>query len=141
MARNERELIDKGREALAARLSAELKQADDESSVDQALDAESTIEQYLEAVDEKSTSLPDRQELAFACVLLLVISRTLAEDDLELLGRLNAPELSVSMFAIFGQIADMKTRAIAGLEKLAGADREDSRQHPLVPSDDGNVPF
>jgi len=141
MARTDQEFINKGRQALIARLSAELKLADDEGSVEQFLDAESTIEQYLDAVAHGSTSLPESQELAFACALLLVTTKTLEVGDIELLGRLNAPEVGISMFGISEQIKDMKTRAIARLEKLAESDDRDSSPPSVDPFADGDVPF
>lgn len=141
MARRDQELIDKGRKALIARLSMEQKHADDEGLVEQFLDAESTIEQYLDAVAQGSTSLPESQDLAFACALLLVTTKALEESDMELLGRLNAPEVGVSIFAVSRQVEDMKTRAIARLEKLAELDGHVSRRPSLDPSADGDVPF
>lgn len=112
---DERDSIAEGRKGLTARLDAELKQADDEGSVEQFLEAEATIEEYLDAVAECSVSLPNSPELAFACAILLITTETLEERDLELLGRLNAPTAGVSLYAVSGQIADMKARAIAAL--------------------------
>jgi len=46
-----KEISRRGRDALVARLSSELKSADDDPAVGQFLDAESTVERYLEAVE------------------------------------------------------------------------------------------
>ncbi|AOK42568.1 hypothetical protein [Burkholderia vietnamiensis] len=137
----ERELIDRSRDALYMRLSSELKHADDEESAEQFLGAESVVDQYLDATAQGTASLPDRQDLAFACALLLVTTRTIQKRDLELLGRLNATEIGISLFSISGQIEEMRTRAIAGLAKLAQAGDAGTDLPLQTPSPDGDVPF
>jgi len=84
-------------------------------------------------------SLPDRQDLAYACALVLVMSQALTDLDFELIGRLYAPEVPVSMFALSKDIADMKARAVAAAEKLSGA--HDMPRGPADSSTDGDVPF
>lgn len=136
----EKALIEKGREDLYARLSAELKHAADDGAADQFIAAEHVVSQYLDAVGQGRDSLPDRNELAFACALLLVTTKTIEKRDLELLGRLSTMEIGISLFAMSDEIEEIRTRAIAGLDKLAGstAPAGDLRRDTL-PNDD--VPF
>jgi hypothetical protein len=81
---DERIEISKAQTALLARMERELKPAHDELSIEQALDAEDTVDKYL--VEERSISHPGRQELAFVPAVLLLTSKTLEERDLDLLG-------------------------------------------------------
>ena len=113
------EAIAKGREALIARLKAELKHGDDDDSTEQFLDAEAVVDQYLEAVENKMATLPTSDDLAFACAVLLVPTQAVEQRDMALLGQLCASEVGVDMYAIAPQIEEMKSRAIARLEKMA----------------------
>lgn len=113
------EAIARGREALIVRLKAELKHGDDDST-EQFLDAEAVVDQYLEAVEKKISALPTSEDLAFACAVLLVPTQAVKQRDMALLGQLCASEIGVDMYAIAPQIEEMKSRAIARLEKLAG---------------------
>ncbi|WP_427308986.1 hypothetical protein [Cupriavidus sp. H39] len=135
----ERDFVQKSQDALHACLATALKDADDESWAEQFLEAEATISTYLQAVEDGSPSLPDRQDLAYACALVLVMSQALTDLDFELIGRLYAPEVPVSMFALSKDIADMKARAVAAAEKLGGA--HDMPRGPADSSTDGDVPF
>ncbi|MEX3960138.1 hypothetical protein [Trinickia sp. EG282A] len=139
MVRQKRDVFARASEDLFARLNAELRHADDPKSFEQFDAAESTIEQYLDAVAEGSSSLPDAQDLAFACALLLVTTRTIEKRDIEFLQRLNAPEAGISLYGIASEIARMKTRAIAGLERLALGEGDSISQRAQSP--DGDVPF
>lgn len=141
MARVERGVIEKARRALFARVSAEMSEPDDETHVEHVLEAESEIDRYLDAVREGSALLPDPQNLAFACALLLVVAKVLEQRDVDLLGWLNAPEIGVSMYAVSGQITEIKERAIAGLEKLDEAARRTATQRSNAPSSGDDVPF
>jgi hypothetical protein len=113
------EAIVKGREALIARLKAELKHGDDDDSTEQFLDAEAVVDQYLEAVENKMATLPTSDDLAFACAVLLVPTQAVEQRDMAFLGQLCASEVGVDMYAIAPQIEEMKSRAIARLEKMA----------------------
>jgi hypothetical protein len=137
---DERIEISKAQTALLARMERELKPADDELSIKQALDAEDTVDKYL--VEERSISHPDRQELAFVLAVLLLTSKTLEERDLDLLGRLNAPRIGLSLFAIAAQVEEMKGQAIFGYEKLtAAANDVPTERNVAPPIDDDAVPF
>jgi hypothetical protein len=122
--------IEEGRTRLLARLTAELKHADDDASAEQFIEAERIVDQYLDAVRDGSASLPDSQELAFACLLMLVVTQTIKQSDLVTLARLNAPRVGVELYSISGEISDMKARAIERLEMWASPD-----------AGDGDVPF
>ena len=114
------EAVAKGSAALMARLKAELKHADDDASTTQFLDAEAVVEQYLEAVEKKVATLPTSENLAFACAILLMPTQAFEQRDMALLGQLCAPEVGVDMYPIASRIEEMKSRAIARLEKIAG---------------------
>ncbi|MFL9966705.1 hypothetical protein PQR02_38260 [Paraburkholderia sediminicola] len=134
--------IREAHKALIARMERELKPADDERSIAQALEAEDTVDRYLAAVQEQSLAHPDRQELAFALAFLLLTSQTMKERDLDLLGRLNAPSIGMSLFAIAAQVEEMKLRAITGYEKLAASADDASADRDVVPpTGDDAVPF
>lgn len=130
------EVIDRGCAALFARLEAELKHADDESSTEQFLNAEATVDRYLDAVAQRTPTFPVSEDLAFACALLLTTTHALAEHDMALLGLLCSPGIGVDMVAIAPQVEEMKTRAIARLESLAN-EPEPSPGGPLI----DDVPF
>lgn len=138
---NERDLINAGIAALHDRLRSELKNTDDDAAAEQFICAEVIIDQYLHAIEERSTSWPDRQELAYACIHVLVTTQSLTKDDLELLGRLNALSVGISMFAISPQVADMKTRVIANIERMAAAEVGGPVQQPFLPLPEDDVPF
>lgn len=126
----------RGREALFARLQVELKHGDDDDSTEQFLDAEAVVDQYLEAVEKKMATLPTSDDLAFACAVLLVPTKAVEQRDIDLLGQLCASEVGVDMYAIAPQIEEMKSRAIARLEKMAGQ-HEASEARSLI----DDVPF
>jgi hypothetical protein len=130
------EAIAEGREALIARVKAELKHGDDDDSTEQFLDAEAVVVQYLDAVQSKMATLPTSEELAFACAVLLVPTQAIEQRDMALLGQLCASEVGVDMYAIAPQIEEMKSRAIARLEKMAGQD-ETQQASSLI----DDVPF
>lgn len=130
------EAVAKGSEALIARLKAELKQADDDAPTDQFLDAETVVEQYLEAVEQKAATLPTSEDLAFACAVLLMPTQAFEQRDMALLGQLCAPEVGVDMYAIAPRIEEMKSRAIARLEKI-----ERQPEAPKAGSLIDDVPF
>jgi hypothetical protein len=129
--RNKHEAIERGRKTLLARLTEELKHADDESSTEQFFDAEATVDRYLGALAQRTTALPVAEDLACACAVLLVTTQAVEQRDMSLLGQLCAPEVGVDMVAIAPQVEEMKTRAIARLEKLAN-DPEPPSDRPLI---------
>lgn len=128
--------IARGREALIARLKVELKDGDDDDSTEQFLDAEAVVDQYLEAVEKEMATLPTSDDLAFACAVLLVPTQAVEQRDMDLLGQLCASEVGVDMYAIAPQIEEMKSRAIARLEKMAGR-----HEAPEAGSLNDDVPF
>lgn len=128
--------IARGREVLLAKLKVELKHGEDDASTEQFLDAEAVVDQYLEAVEAKTATLPTSDELAFACAILLVPTQAVEKQDMDLLGQLCASAVGVDMYAIAPQIKEMKSRAIARLEKMAG-----QHEAPEVCSLIDDVPF
>jgi hypothetical protein len=125
------------RNDLVDRLYETLPQVDDEAAVDSFLDAEALIDTYLDSVAAQSTDLPDRRALALACTHLLVATNTITERDLAPLSQLNATELGVSLYALAPTLAEMKQRALAGLEAMAK-----SPEPPVVQRlDDNDIPF
>ena len=92
---------------------------DDEKAADAFIDAEVVIDSYLDSVAARSADLPTGPDLALACAHVLVATEKLVQDDLETLTRLNAPELGVSLYEFAPKVAEMKRRALAGLEALA----------------------
>jgi hypothetical protein len=129
--------ISKGRDGLFLRLKEELKHADDESSYEQFDEAEATVDRYLESVRQRGTDMPTSENLAFACAILLLMTNSMEQRDFDLLGELCAPDLGIDMIALAPQVAELKTRAIAGLEALAK--QENSAR--TSGEDDGTVPF
>lgn len=79
--RNKNEAIDRGHKALLARLAAELRDADDESSTEQFLAAEAAVDRYLDAVAQRTISLTVSQDLAFACAVLLITTQAVERRD------------------------------------------------------------
>ncbi|OZI28670.1 hypothetical protein CEG14_22220 [Bordetella genomosp. 1] len=122
---------------LWARLTDSLSHYDGEAAADSFMEAEGLIDTYLEAVAAQSTNLPDRQALALACAHLLVTMRTMTEDDLATLVRLNATSLGVSLYALAPTVAEMKQRALAGLQVMAQPHAGPAR----TPSVDFDSPF
>jgi len=137
----EKALLIQGKNSLYDRLTAELKHADDEGAVEQFLDAEAIVDQYLYAINEQSMDWPDRQGLAYACTHILVTTKTMTQCDWDFLGRLNSVMLGISMIAIAPQIKDMKDRAIAGLEKMAASERKISQLHGVNQPLENDMPF
>ena len=114
-----KEAIARGSEALITRMKAELKHADDDASIEQFHDAEAVVDQYLEAVKKKMATLPTSEDLAFACAVLLMPTLVVEQRDKALLEQLCASEVGVNMYAIAPRIEELKSRAIARLEKMA----------------------
>ncbi|KGS89676.1 hypothetical protein [Burkholderia pseudomallei] len=139
MVGNHREVIARASEDLFRRVGDALREPDEAKVFEQFDTAESTVDQYLDAVAQGSTALPDAQDLSFACALLLVAARTIEKRDIEFLQRLNAPEVGVSLYDIAPEIADMKTRAVAGLKRLALGEGDLMSQRGQSPN--GDVPF
>ncbi|AEF89708.1 hypothetical protein DelCs14_2696 [Delftia sp. Cs1-4] len=117
--------------------------ADSEAWGDAFLDAEILIDTYIEAVESQTTELPDPQGLALACIHLLFTTRTLTEEDLKALTRLNAPALGASLYELAPVIFEMKRRALAGLEAMARteAEAEARKKRALSPLSDDEIPF
>lgn len=134
--RNKYDAIVRGRKALLTRMTAELKNKDDESSTEQFLDAETTVDQYLDAVMHRTTAIPVSEDLAFACAILLITAQAIEQRDMGLLGQLCAPEIAVDLVAIAPQIEEMKMRAIIRLAKLAN-EQEQLSDWPEI----DDVPF
>lgn len=114
--RNKHEAVARGCKALLTRMTAELKNKDDENSTEQFLDAEATVDQYLDAIKHRTPAIPMSEDLAFACAVLLVTAQAIEQRDMELLGHLCAPEIAVDMVVIAPQVEEMKTRAITRVE-------------------------
>ncbi|AJE97265.1 hypothetical protein [Pandoraea apista] len=135
-------LIQAANEGLLARMERELKSSDDESSIEQFIGAECIVDQYLTAVGDQSAEFPDRQDLAFSLALLLVTSRTLVASDMDLLGRLNAPEVGVSLIAISSQVEEMKVRAITAVNRLVQSEPTGTgNPDKATPMDNDEPPF
>ncbi|ONN67806.1 hypothetical protein [Herbaspirillum sp. VT-16-41] len=134
---NKADLMRKGRDALFARVKAELKHANDEKSHEQFDDAKSTIDRYLDAAQQRQTDMPSSEDLAFACAILLLTTQAMEQSDFDFLGALCAPELGVDMFGLAPRVAELKARAIARPETTA---KQHASTPPAVVGDD-SIPF
>lgn len=129
--------LDQATKAMVERAANEWPASDDDEAIaKQFVEAESDINNYLAAVENRSATFPDAQELAWACYSALAFTDELQPGDAKFLARLYASSLGASMFEIAPKIRDIRNRAVQKLEKW----KADSGEKPATMPDD-ELPF
>ena len=82
------------------RAKKELSAHNNDTIAEQFIVAENNVDRFLHAIESRTINFPNSQQLAWSCLTILVVTGELTRVDTELLARLYAPSVSVSMFHI-----------------------------------------
>lgn len=109
-------------QAAAAYMLAFVKQQPENirAATEKRLEAEKVIDEYIDAVQARKADLPNRQDLADACLYLLKIYETDHNDHmLKFVQELLMPEVGISMYGILPEVRQLKDEIMGQLEKLS----------------------
>ncbi|MGY6564209.1 MAG: hypothetical protein ACXIU5_05670 [Halomonadaceae bacterium] len=107
---------------------------DETAAAERWVEAETVVDNYMAAVEEKSADLPNKSELGEACFWLLCLVDLLRRDEnWELVSSLLVPGCGVEMYAILPRVRKLKTEALVGLETMVKAEKKPDveKDHPF----------
>lgn len=96
------------------------------------LNAESLLESYVSAVEEKTADIPPRQKLGEACFYLIsAVGLVRDGDNIQLVSELLTPEFGVELYGLLPRVKRLFDDALKNLAALAKTDAkvDDARPH------------
>ena len=111
---------------------AEKEPVDDEAASELWLDAEATVDAYIDAAESRSMDLlPSRQELGESCFWLLFQTKILRDDEhYRLIVELLSPQLGLSMFDLLPRVRKLREAALDALEAMV---KKPPMDRPIAP--------
>lgn len=129
------QLLQGAKNSFFDRMIAQPEIVDDDMAIEQWDNAETTIETYLAKLDEGSTDIPNAQDLAVSCGILLLMAGIMTDKDFEFLALVHDPVVGVDLVKIRPQIEDVRRRAVQELESRARSPQQ------AVECDPKDLPF